>query len=344
MFRIISLLLSSVIFLTLSACGGSYATKTPPVADLQAQKKAERLNEALIMSAVAASQRPLSEGYRIGPDDILDVDAYNLDELKKTVRVNAAGEIALPLVGILQVKGMTPSQVEGEITRRLDRYVEQTVVNVTVKEFQSQRISVVGAVRNPHVFAITGQRYLLDTLMMAGGLSSEAGRVCYIIRQVRTDETGKPAEDGAKPRAETIIIDLDELLIKGNYSLNVPVYANDIVNVPRGGIFFVDGEVNAPGSYVLSGKMTLVQAITMAKGVSPEAQLGDVRIFRDYGKGERDVISADYGDMRDGKKPDILLEENDIIIVPKNGLKSFFGTFMNTVRGFVTLGSYTVLK
>jgi len=342
--RFVRLFLSCMLMLAFSACGGGYASKTPPVADLQAQKKTDRLNEALIMSAAAASQRPLSEGYRIGPEDILDIDAYNLDELKKTVRVNALGDIALPLVGVLRVKGMTPSQVEREITRRLDRYVEQTVVNVTVKEFRSQRISVVGAVKNPQVFAITGQRYLLDTLMMAGGLADEAGRVCYIIRQVRTDESGKPAEEGAKPRSETIIIDLDELLIKGNYALNVPVYANDIVNVPRGGIFFVDGEVNAPGSYMLSGKMTLVQAITMAKGVSPEAQLGDVRIFRDNGKGERDVIAADYGDIRDGKKPDILLEENDIIIVPKSGLKSFFGTFMNTVRGFVTLGTYTVVK
>lgn len=343
MCRFVRLSLSGVILLLCSACGGEYATKTPAVADLQAHQKTERLNEALLISAAATSQKPVSEGYRIGPEDVLEIDAYNLDELKKTVRVNAAGDIALPLVGVLRVKGMTSSQVEGEITRRLDRYVEQTVVNVTVKEYRSQMISVVGAVRNPQVFAVTGQKYLLDTLMIAGGLSNDAGRVCYIIRPAPGD-SGRQAEEGSKPRAEAIIIDLDELLIKGNFGLNVPVYANDIVNVPRGGTFFIDGEINAPGSYMLSGKMTLVQAITMAKGVSSQAQLGDVRIFRDNGKGERDVILADYAEIRDGKKPDVLLEENDIIIVPKSGLKSFFGSFMNTVRGFVSLGTYTIVK
>jgi polysaccharide export outer membrane protein len=331
-----SLLLCAFI-LSLSACGGDYSAKTPPAVDLQAQKKNDRLNEALVISAAAASQSQPSVGYLIGPEDILDIDANNVDELKKSVRVNTSGDITLPLVGVLRVKGMTPSQVEKEITRRLDHYVEQPVVNVTVKEYRSQRISVVGAVRNPQVFAITGQRYLLDMLMMAGGLSNDAGRVCYIIRP-------EPHEDGEKHRAGTIIVDLDELLIKGNYGLNLPVYANDIVNVSKGGVIFVDGEVKAPGSYMLSAKTTLAEAITMAKGVTPEAQLGDVRIFRDNGKGERDVIAADYADIRSGKKPDIMLEENDIVIVPKSGLKSFFGSFINTVRGFVSLGTYTVFR
>lgn len=339
MHNFVRLLLLSVLILSFSACGGGYAAKTPPVADLQLQKKTDRLNESLVMSAASASQRPISEGYRIGPEDILEIEAFNLDELKKSVRVNTAGDIALPLVGILRVKGKTPSEVEAEITRRVDRYVEQPVVNVTVKEYRSQRISAVGAVRNPQVFAITGQRYLLDILMMAGGLTGDAGRVCYIIRPVQAGEAGGPAGEGAKPRAETIIIDLDELLVKGNYSLNVPVYADDIVNVPRGGIFFVDGEVNAPGSYPLSGRTTLVQAVALAKGLSFAALLGDVRIFRENGKGERDVIAVDYGEIRDGNRADIVLEENDIIIVPTNGVKSFFGTVINTARGFVTLGT-----
>ena len=340
--RLAGLLLLFLTLISFSSCGGGYSAKTPPVADLSAQKKATRLNEALIMSAAAISQRLPSEGYRIGPEDVLDIDAYNLDELKKTVRVNTAGDIALPLVGVLQVKGMTPSAVEREITKRLDRYVEQPVVNVTVKEYRSQRVSVVGAVRSPQVLAITGQRHLLDILMMAGGLSDEAGRVCYIIRPVQA--VGGETGEKARPRAETIIIDLDELLTKGNYDLNVPVYANDIVNVPRGGVFFVDGEVNAPGSYMLSGKTTLAQAITMAKGVTSTADMGDVRIFRENGKGERDVVTADYGEIRGGRKPDILLEENDIILVPTSGLKRFFGAVLNTARGFVSLGTYTVVK
>lgn len=335
--RLTRLALAGLVLLFVSACGGGYATKTPPVTDIQTQQRTERLNTALALSAAASSQGTLSEGYHIGPEDVLEIDAYNLDELNKTVRVNSAGDIALPLVGVMRVKGMTPSQVEQEITKRITRYVEQPVVNVIVKEYRSQRISVVGAVKNPQVFAVTGQRRLLDMLMMAGGLSGDAGRICYIIRPVK----GK-GEKGGKVRAETLVINLNQLLVKGDYNLNVPVYANDIVNVPRGGVIFVDGEVNSPGSYMLSANMTLEQAITMAKGLIPDANSGDVRIFRDNGKGGRNVITADYSAIREGKKPDILLKENDIIIVPKNGLKNFFGSFVNTVRGFVTLGTYSI--
>ncbi len=338
--------LSLFLLLALSAsCGGNYATKTtPPVSDLNAQKKAEKLNEALMLTSLN-TQKPFSRGYAIGPEDVLAIDAYNLPELQRTVRVNSAGEIALPLVGVLNVKGMTPSQVEKTIEDKVKKYVEETVVMVEVKEYRSQRISVVGAVKNPQIFAVNGQRYLIDILLMAGGLSSEAGRVCYVIRRRQAEEPGSTGSADLKARTETIIVDLNELLIKGNFSLNIPLFADDIVNVPNGGVFFVDGEVNAPGSYALSGRTTLAEGITMAKGLSSAAKSGEVRIYRDNGGKERDVIVADYAAIREGEKPDILLEENDIIMVPTSGIKSFFGALLNTARGLVTLASpYSVVK
>lgn len=340
--RLFRFFLAGVILLLISACGGGYATKTPPVADLQSQTRTDKLNAALTMGVAATSQDTSGGEYRIGPDDVLAIKADNLDELSESVRVNDRGEIVLPLVGTLRVKGMTTSDVERDITKKIARYVEHPVVNVTVKEYRSQRITVVGAVRSPQVYAINGQYHLLDMLMMAGGLSDDAGRICYIIRPLKDKDDERGSGKGVRRRAETIIIDLNKLLIKGDYSLNVPVYANDIINVPRGGVVFVDGKVNAPGSYALSPNMTLVEAITMAKGLSAEASSSDVKIFRDNGNGGRDVITADYSDIRKGKKPDILLEENDIIIVPKNGLKSFVGSFLKTVRGLVTLGTYSV--
>lgn len=310
-------------------CGtADYATKTPPTVDYATKKKTEKLNEAIILGT--KSQAKTAEDYVIGPEDVLEIDAYNIEELKKTVRVNSQGDIALPLVGVIRAKGMTISQLEKFITSRLEKYIEETVVNVFVKEYRSQRISVVGAVDKPQVYAVTGQRYLIDMLMVSGGLTKEAGNICYVMRPTRPNIPNS--------RAETFVIDLDMLLVKGNLSLNIPVFAGDVINIPKGGIVFVDGAVKNPGVYMMRGKTTLVQAIAMAQGVDSVANLNDIRIFRDNGKGDRDVITADYEAIRNGTDSDILLAENDIVIVPKSGAKNFFNGFINTVRGFITFG------
>ncbi len=321
------------IVLSIAACGGS-SVKAPPVADYSIQKKTDIMNEALMLSA--ASRQTNGDDYLIGPEDILEIEAFNVEELKKTLRVNSTGVIALPLIGIIKVEGMTTSGVEQLITKKLEKYVEETVVNVFVKEYKSQRISVIGAVEKPHVFAVTGQRYVIDMLMMAGGIRNDAGKICYVIRPEKTAGPDNTAGNSM------IVIDLDELLINGNLSLNIPVFAGDVINVPKGGIFFVDGAINTPGAYTMKGQTTLVQAISMAKGVNSNAVMDDIRIFRDNGNGDRDIIIADYGAMKKGKEPDIFLAENDIIIVPRSGIKKFFNGFISTIKGFVSFGSYPI--
>jgi len=320
-----------LIMFLLSACGGSYATKTPPLADIASQKKTDKLNEAIMLGG-AFQQAGLEDSYLIGSEDLLEIEAYNVEELKKTVRVNSQGEIALPLVGIINIKGLTTSEVEQLIAKKLEKYVEETLVTVYVKEYKSQRISVFGAVNKPNIFAVTGQRYLIDMLMMAEGISKDAGSICYIIRPT--------LKNNPNNKTATLVIDLDELLVNGNLSLNIPVFAGDVVNVPKGGVVFVDGAVKVPGAYTMRGKTTLVQAISMAQGVNSNAALGDIRIFRENSKGEREVIPLDYDAISNGSSPDIILAENDIIIVPQSGIKNFFNGFINTIRGFVTFGTY----
>lgn len=322
-----------IIIFSLSSCGGNNAVKTPPVSNFN-QKKTDKLNEAIMLNAVNQQSR-IEENYRIGTEDLLEIDAYNLEELKKTVRVNSQGEIALPLTGILNVKGLTTSEAEQLIAKKLERYVEETVVTVFVKEYKSQRISVFGAVKNPQIFAVTGQRYLVDMLMMAEGLTNDAGNICYVIRP--------SSQNNSNSNAETMVISLEELIINGNLSLNIPVFAGDVINIPRGGVVFVDGAVKTPGVYTLKGKTSLVQAISMAQGVNSDAVLSDVRIFRENTKGEKETIIADYDAIREGANPDILVSDNDIIIVPKSGVKNFFNGFFNTIRGLVSFGAYPLL-
>jgi polysaccharide biosynthesis/export protein len=318
----------SIAFLFLSGCGTSYSAKTQATLDYAEKQKTEKLNAAIIESA--AHQVSAGDDYQIGQEDLLEIDAYNVDEVKKTVRVNSQGDIALPLIGIVRAKGLTTSELEQLISAKLEKYVQETVVNVFVKEYHSQKISVVGAVKIPQVYAVTGQRYLIDMLMAAGGLRETAGNICYIIRPAN--------KNTPESKTSTIVIDLDELLVKGNFALNLPVFAGDLISVPEGGIFFVDGAVKDPGVFTMKGKTTVIQALTMAKGVNPEAKMSDIRIFRTNGKGERDIIPVDYDAIRKGESPDIFIAENDIIIVPKSGMKNFFNVFINSLRGVFSFG------
>ncbi|OGW40712.1 MAG: hypothetical protein A2Y97_07655 [Nitrospirae bacterium RBG_13_39_12] len=323
------LIIFSVVLAFIFGCSSSeHALKSPPTVDLAIKKKTDRLNEAIMMSA--ASRAKTMEDYLVGPEDLLEIEAYNVEECKRTIRVNSQGDIALPLVGVVEVNGKTTTEIEKEIAKKLEQYVQEPAVSVFVKEYRSQKISVVGAVNNPQVYAIAGQRYLIDMLLTAGGIREDAGSICYIIRPSK--------DESQKSIVETIVIDLDELLINGNFSLNIPVFTGDVINVPKGGVIFVDGAVKSPGVFSMRGKTTFVNAIAMARGLSSEAKASDIRILREKGTGERDIITVDYDAISNGKSPDILLAENDIIIVPTSALKSFF----SSLRGLISFGSTSV--
>lgn len=315
-------------------CGGNQAANVQKIhSEMSKDSKTERLNNLLLKSGTAKNTDPNAD-YTVGHDDLIEIDVFQAEELKRTVRVSAKGYIGLPLIGQIKAKGQTPIQIEEAIAKRLVKYMQEPLVTVYIKEYRAQRIGVIGAVTQPQVYAVTGQKYLLDMLSMAGGLTKEAGNICYILRSQNTEDSGKQESSVT----ETMVIDLIELLEKGNIALNIPVFGGDVINVPKGGVVFVDGAVNRPGSMQMQGKTTLVQAIAMAGGMLYEADVSDVKIFRDNGEGFRDIITTDYDAIKDGKKDDILLRENDIIIVPKSGVKTFLTGVLNTVRGFISFG------
>jgi polysaccharide export outer membrane protein len=248
------LIISLLISLSLTGCASENSAIRPSssISDISSQKKTEKLNATLLLSA-ATKQQLQQKSYTIGPEDLLEIDAYNIDELKKTVRVNSLGEINLPLVGVLNVRGLTTTETEKLIAKKLDKYIEETVVTVFIKEYKSQKITVVGAVKNPGTYTVTGQQTLIDMLMLSGGLATDSGYTCYVLRPAENDSQGNNSEKaGPEKHAETIIIDIDDLLVNGNLSLNIPVFTGDVINIPRDNIF-VDGEVKEP-VYPIMGK------------------------------------------------------------------------------------------
>ena len=136
----------------------------------------------------AAARTGLGE-YRIGPEDLIEVQVFGVDQLARTVRVNSFGMVSLPLIGATPVGGMTSSEAERTISRRLaENYLQDPQVSVFIKEYTNQRVTVEGAVAKPGIYPLRGQTTLLRAIAIAGGQGSLSDLSNIVI--YRADTTG----------------------------------------------------------------------------------------------------------------------------------------------------------
>lgn len=318
--------------LLVTSCAGSDVRTQALLAKRTADassSETDKLNSEIALKNAELRKTVSPSDYKIGAEDLLEIDVFEVAELKTTERVSAKGFIKLPLIGDVKAAGNSVAGLEDIIAGKLSKYVKDPQVSVFVKEYRSQQISVLGAVRDPRSYYVSGQKYLLDMLSLAGGLSKDAGSVCIV-------QEATAGLAGSGPNGK-IVIDLDALLRDGRTDLNIPVYSGDVIQVPKKGIFFVDGAVRDPGEFPLNRKTTLTEAISMAKGFSYTASRSGIRIYRDVGKAEREVISVNYDDILDGKSRDRLLKDKDIVIVSANGFKKFLQGF----GGALNLGGFS---
>jgi polysaccharide export outer membrane protein len=312
-----------------------------PAKEIESSKQVKAMNERILMSSLS-SGRDLHRDYKIGPEDLIEISVFEEEKLNKTVRVSSQGNISLPLLGILRVKGLTANELEKEIRELLaEKYLQNPNVTVFIKEYRSQRISIMGAVEKPGVFDVTGQKTVLEILAMAGGLKEDAGPLLFLIRPPQPEnEVSKGEKAVADGGPKTFMIELEELLVKGDLTLNLPLVHGDLVNIPVSGKVFVGGEVNKPGGFPLKGKkVTVSQAIAMAEGLKPWADASETKIFR-YSEKEtaKEIRSVNLYAIQKGQEEDPYLKENDIIIVPRSGVKTFLIELRETLKGLIGFG------
>lgn len=146
-----------------SALDGAAAASTP------AQPEAVKQS----VNALTSVATPGSMAYKIGPLDVVDVSVFKVPELSKTVQLSEAGTMNYPLVGELNVAGMTAREVEQRLTKMLgEKYLRNPQVTVFVKEHNSQRITIEGTVKKPGVYPIKGGMSLLQAVAMAQGMDA----------------------------------------------------------------------------------------------------------------------------------------------------------------------------
>ena len=260
---------------------------------------------------------PAGQDYRIGKDDLIEVSVFEAPELGGASRVTATGKVTLPLVGAVDVAGHTVREVEEAVERTLkEKYVNDPHVTVFLREYASQPVSMIGAVRSPGIYQIKGEKSLLDMLAMAQGLDGEAGSTIQIIR-------AKSSGSGPDEPVERVSLNTQDLMENGKTELNVPIYAGDTINVLRAGSVFVVGEVNRPNEFVLRNgrNVTLTQAIGLANGFTKDAKKAQCTVIRYHKDGSKEEIKADAAKILRGQANDVTMLPNDILFVPAAKLK-----------------------
>lgn len=270
-----------------------------------------RIEPAGIDPALFFGPPAASDDYRMGPEDVLEVNVFELEQLNRTVRVMADGTIDLPLVGSVDVLRLTSTEVAERVAGKLkNRYVQNPQVSVMIKEFHSQKVSLLGAVSKPATYPLAGRRSLLQLLADAGGLSADAGSVLYVFRQLT---------DG---RSARLSVPLSELLVEGDPLWNILLASGDIVSVPPENALSVSvlGAVRSPGIYKLpvGEGASLLRAIARAGGLTERASKSGIQVKRREEAGQENILKVDLGKVLSGEEPDVILREGDVIVIKES--------------------------
>lgn len=265
--------------------------------------------------------------YVLGPDDQISVWALGAPEISdRPMRIDPNGNIDLPLLGVVHAGGRTAEQLRAELTGRLRKYILEPHVTVSVADFRSQPVSVIGDVKQPGIHQIAGPRRLIEVLSLAGGLLPEAANRINITRSL---EVGRvpltTATDDPTGKFSVAEVSVKTLLDGSDPTENVFVFPHDVISVPRAAVIYVLGEVNKPGGFPVAERdgLSVLQAISMAGGVTHTAAPQRAEILHVVnGTPKRDRRPVNLSKILAGKSGDVSLQPNDILLVPNNLPKS----------------------
>ena len=238
--------------------------------------------------------------YVLGARDVLRISVFDQTDLSGTYTVEADGSFSFPLIGRITAAGLTVRALEQALKGRLaDGYFRDPQVIVAVEEYHSQRVFVVGEVRQPGAYPMSGGMSLIEVLAAAGSTTLAAAADLIVVRAGQSPE--------AAGDAENVRVNLRDLQ-SGVLEDNVTLRNGDTVFVPRAETIYVFGEVRRPGPYPLDETdITVLQALSMAGGGTEFGALNRVRIVRIV-DGEQQEFRVDLDDV---------VRSGDTIIVPE---------------------------
>lgn len=261
---------------------------------------------ALVLTASPAAAQETS-GYRLGDRDRVQVQVFEDSRFDVETQVTEEGTIRLPLAGPVAVEGLTVAEATERLVEVLERdYLQRASVTLTVTEFRSRPISVLGAVAEPGTLDVSGRLTLIEAIVGAGGLTANHGDSIYVLRR------------SANGLSDQVSIPVQDLMVDADPNLNIPIYPNDLINVPLTVevTVYCLGEVAQPGALVFKSteRITLLAALARAGGLTDRAAK-KITIKRLREGGEAVEIEVDYRRVMSGREADPTLLQGDVVVV-----------------------------
>lgn len=369
----------SVLAVTLLLIAGCSAVRSeieaPAVAPDSAGDLLSARDRARLEAITAErSNREASDGYRIGPDDLLEVRIPDLLDVTgglgsarhgseipvvaqapvfgQGVRVSADGQITLPVVGAIHAAGLTAPALEQDIARRLIAagILRRPQVSVQIAEHRSRVVAVVGSVERPGLYPVTRPAATLaDLIWAAGGPNRDAGRVVEFVPapadgSAQGDSPLNPSHATAK--GNPVRLDLQMLLQPTGqqaHLLNPPVRPGDVISLSPAGNVQVDGWVEKPGSYPLTRGLTLTGAVAAAGGNLFAADRRGVSVKRAFGSGEQRFLKVDIQAVTEGRAPDVPMTDGDVVQIPASYARLVPWALWTVTRELVRVGGSVLL-
>ena len=269
-----------------------------------------RVNRAILGvllagSVVTTAFAQSAADYTIGAQDVLTVQVFDQPDLGGRYAVEADGTFSFPLIGRVKAGGITLRAFEEELKKKLaDGYFRNPQVTVAVEQYRSQRVFVMGEVRAPGPVSLTGGMTLIEALSRAGSTLATASGEVAIVR-ARQGAKG-PVLPGQESDAEILRASIRELEA-GSLRQNIELRDGDTIFVPRSESAYVFGQVNSPGAYAIQKDTSVLQALSLAGGVTDNGAMNRIKVVR--------IVAGEKREVR--VKLSDIVRPGDTIIVPE---------------------------
>lgn len=222
----------------------------------------------------------------LGPGDSIRVTVFQNPDLTTETRISPQGTIRIPLIGQIDLKGLSPGDAVNRITQRLKdgQFLKDPQVSLTVLQVRSRQVSVLGQVAKPGRYALddTSTR-LVDVLALAGGITPAGDDTVTLM----TTREGKPTQLG---------IDVSTMYRTADMSANIEVENGDTIFVQRAPVFYIYGEVQRAGAYRLDKNLNVIQALSLGGGVTARGTERGIRAHRRATDGSLNKIEVQPAD------------------------------------------------
>ncbi len=259
---------------------------------------------ALSLPPVALSQS--AGDYVIGPQDVLSIAVFDQLDLGGKYSVELDGSFTFPLIGRVQAGGLTIRNFEGQMKKKLaEGFFKNPQVTVAIEQYRSQRVFVTGEVRSPGAYPLTGDMTLIEALAKAGSTTPNASEDAVVVRGAK-GVVGPEALEAAGDK-EILRFNLKDLQSGSATVRNIDLRDGDTIYVARAELVYIFGEVKNPAAYPIKSDTTVLQALSLAGGVTPNGAINRTKIIR--------IIDGDKKEIN--VKLTAIVQPGDTIMVPE---------------------------